>query len=155
MKTVEDPFVNEDPESREFYQRWKGILTNQITLETESDFEKLPSSDGEDLSDDPLYGLQGKYEKLMNKKTQKRKHSAHDKAAPESGSVGYSYNNLQRMLDHKLNSIVQDPDHFLVRREIYKSSDTRHKVTNVFQEHSQWLRSLKMQVTTLPNFPRN
>lgn len=142
----ETPRKREDKETQDFYKRWKGILTNQLSLETETDVAgKLVLTDDQDKTvETSSLDLKRNYENFFSNQTKKRPQRP-SKGAPMS----YSYANLKRVLDPKFHSNVSEPALRSGRREIMsKSMDARNKASIVFQEHAQWLQNMKMQVIT-------
>ena len=57
-----------------------------------------------------------------------------------------SYTNLLNVLDMKVKADSTISKTFLVEKEIRRSSKERTKITNVFSEHSKWLKDIKDQV---------
>jgi len=65
----------------------------------------------------------------------------------EEDKKDLSYGNLINILDMKVKSDSTISQTFLVQREIKRTSNERSKITNVFSEHSKWLKDMKDQVS--------
>ena len=132
LNTMENKLLS-DRESKEFYERWKGVLENQLSLdieESESDFDR----------EDFLSKLPQHYiDKPRAPKT-------NNYIEPSQNNNGYSYDNLIRLMDLQLKAKAKVPDNPIIQKHISQSLEQRYKVKMVFNEHAQWLKNMKGQV---------
>lgn len=120
-------------ESKEFYNRWKDILENQLSL----DYEASETENGKKFKKKP---------DIFEEAVQKMKTQP---IAPRTNNfvdTGYNYENLLRLLDLQLKAKVKIPETDYVNKQISQSIENRYKMKNVFAEHSQWLKNMKNQV---------
>lgn len=139
---------------KKFYQRWKGVLETETGAQAQNDGVRTRAPAGVEvglLNDSECSELEAssidierKYDRLMMGRTNQRLET--DPTGKRSRSNDYSYNNLNRMLDTKLKSYVPEQNHFFAKREVMKSTDTKNRVAGIFQDHAQWLKTLKLQV---------
>ena len=65
----------------------------------------------------------------------------------KSLTMALSYDNLKHSLDHKLRSPLHSTSHIWTKVDNRMLNDSKQKVSSIFQEHSQWLDNMKMQVS--------
>ncbi len=132
LNTLENRVLT-DRESKQFYERWKDILENQLSL----DYDVSEPDNGQnELKKTDIFD-----EAIKKMKTQT--------IVPKTNNyvnAGYSYDNLLRLLDLQLKSKVKTPETEYVQKQISQSIENRYRIKNVFTEHSQWLKNMKNQV---------
>lgn len=127
----------------EFYEAWKDIVENQITMENDLsgseinlDLKLQQTVSSEKLSSPQFKTnvFQKRLEAFLSPKSSKN-------------NMDYSYDNLMKVLDLQSKSEVIASDTNSFKRHFTEAQEERAKIQTMFSNHSDWLKDVKQKVT--------
>ena len=127
---------NSNNESNNFYDRWKGIVQNQFTLDNDTDTASAVS----DIQTQKNLDTQTFESCPEDHQQRENLHNGNELG------IGYNYDNLLKIANYKVRSKVKFPDNKFTQKQVDKCEENRYKINAVYQEHSIWLKNLKNQV---------